>query len=69
MEKKFRPALNRACDYLTILGLKLNHVSKRGSSSLTHKRERDWTENGCYESGFCSYIFKSGTQFEQILLS
>ena len=30
MDKKFHPTLYRACDYLSMLGLKLNHVSKRG---------------------------------------
>ena len=30
MDKEFHPTLNWACDYLSMLGLKLNHVSKRG---------------------------------------
>ena len=30
MDKKFHPTLNTGCDYLSMLGLKLNYVSKRG---------------------------------------
>ena len=30
MDKWFHPTLYWACDYLSMLGLKLNHVSKRG---------------------------------------
>ena len=30
MDKQFHPALFWACNYLSMLGLKLNHVSKRG---------------------------------------
>ena len=30
MGKKFHPTLYNGCDYLSMLGLKLNHVSKRG---------------------------------------
>ena len=33
MDKKFHPTLCWACDYLSMLVLKLNHVSKRGYSS------------------------------------
>ena len=32
MDKYFHPTLYWACDYLSMLGLKLNHVSKRGHS-------------------------------------
>ena len=32
MDKYIRPKLHRACDYLNMLGLKLNHVRKRGRS-------------------------------------
>ena len=31
MDKKTHPGYNWSCDYLTMLGLQLNHVSKRGS--------------------------------------
>ena len=31
MDKQFHPTLYRACDYLSMLGFKLNHVSKMGS--------------------------------------
>ena len=34
MDKWFRPTLYWACDYLLMLGLKLNYVSKRGSGCL-----------------------------------
>ena len=30
MDKLFHPTLYQACNYLSMLGLKLNHVSKRG---------------------------------------
>ena len=30
MDKEFHPTLNQACNYLSMLGLKLNHVSKIG---------------------------------------
>ena len=30
MDKSFHPTLYLACNYLSMLGLKLNHVSKRG---------------------------------------
>ena len=30
MDKKFHPTLYRACDYLSMWALKLNHVSERG---------------------------------------
>ena len=30
MDKQFHPTHYRTCDYLSMLGLKLNHVSKRG---------------------------------------
>ena len=30
MDKLFHPTLYWSCDYLSVLGLKLNHVSKRG---------------------------------------
>ena len=30
MDKLFHPTLYMACDYVSMLGLKLNHVSKRG---------------------------------------
>ena len=33
MDKLFHPTLFWACNYLSMLGLKLNHVSKRGHSS------------------------------------
>ena len=29
MDKEFHPTLHQACDYLTMLGLKLIHVSNR----------------------------------------
>ena len=31
MDKKFHPIVYLACDYLSMLGLKLNHVSKMGA--------------------------------------
>ena len=34
MDKQFHPTLYWACGYLSMLGLKLNHVSKRGYSSV-----------------------------------
>ena len=34
MDKWFRPTFYWACDYLSMLGLKLNHVNKRGPWSL-----------------------------------
>ena len=30
MDKLFHPTLYKACDYLSMLGLKFNHVSKGG---------------------------------------
>ena len=30
MDKQFHPILYNGCDYISMLGLKLNHVSKRG---------------------------------------
>ena len=35
MDKQFHPTLYQACNYLYMLGLKLNHVSKRGHSQWT----------------------------------
>ena len=34
MDKLFHPTHYRACDYLSMLGLKLNHVSKRGPGQI-----------------------------------
>ena len=36
MDKKFRPILYWVCNYISMLGLKLNHVSKRGHWSVWH---------------------------------
>ena len=33
MDKQFHPTLYSTCDYLSMLGFKLNHVSKRGPSA------------------------------------
>ena len=37
MDKWFHPTLYQACNYLSMLGLKLNHVSKRGHTSWTRQ--------------------------------
>ena len=37
MDKWFHPTLYHACDYLSMLGLGLNHVSKRGQWCLNNK--------------------------------
>ena len=34
MGKQFHPTLYCACDYLSMLGLKLNHISKRGHRTI-----------------------------------
>ena len=40
MGKAFHPTLYWACDYLSMLGLKLIHVSKRGPGTFFYNR--DW---------------------------
>ena len=43
MDKQFHPTLFWARNYLSMLGLKLNHVSKRGHSKATPKNvHMDW---------------------------
>ena len=37
MDMLFHPTFNWACDYLSMLGLKLNHVSKRGNRIWRYK--------------------------------
>ena len=39
MDKLFHPTFCRACDYLSILGLKSNHVSKMGPCNIVHLPE------------------------------
>ena len=39
MDKEFHPTFYQACDYLSMLGLKLNHVSKRGHKSFTRLKK------------------------------
>ena len=34
MDKSFHPTVHNGCNYLSILGLKLNHVSKRGHRKI-----------------------------------
>ena len=41
MDKYFHPMHHNGCNYLSMLGLKLNHVSKRGHRSPT---TRLWAE-------------------------
>ena len=36
MDRKFHPIHYNGCNYLSMLGLKINHVSKRGHSSFNH---------------------------------
>ena len=38
MDKLFHPILYNGCDYISMLGLKLNHVSKRGHRNRVSKR-------------------------------
>ena len=53
MDKKFHPTLDCAWDYLSMLGLKLNHVSKRGPWVSRYKRQ--WKIN--QEAKKCIQIF------------
>ena len=38
MDKQFRPTFYRACDYLSMLGLTLNHVSKEATGVRLNRR-------------------------------
>ena len=40
MDKLFHPILYNGCNYLSMLGLKLNHVKKRGPSSVEMDNRR-----------------------------
>ena len=40
MGKSFHPTFYNGCDYLSLLGLKLNHVSKRGHWGSWYKRNK-----------------------------
>ena len=55
MDKWFHPTLHRACDYLSLLGLKLSHVSKRGH------RTRGWSARR-YTHGVVVFWFLVVTQ-------
>ena len=48
MDTLFHSTLYWACDYLSILGLKLNHVSKRGLKTMRFKT--------CHETHFWSAV-------------
>ena len=51
MDKYFHPTYHRACDYLSMLGLKLNHVSKRGPwTSQNSKTQRQCNHSGLIHS-------------------
>ena len=59
MDKYFYPALNWACDYLSMLRLKLNHVSKRGPRicfKAHYGYETFWTGLSCiiYDNNSCT---------------
>ena len=43
MGKQFHPTLYNDCNYLSMLGLKLNRVSKRGPSWFSHIRQGYFT--------------------------
>ena len=42
MNMEFRPTINNGCNYLSMLGLQLIHVSKRGSRTLQELQEQRW---------------------------
>ena len=46
MDKWFHPTLYQACDYLSMLGLKLNHVSKRGHREQVRLAQRRYCRPG-----------------------
>ena len=47
MDKLFHPALYNGCDYLSMLGLKVTHVSKRGHSGHTGSTGTICCQNRC----------------------
>ena len=73
MDKSFRPTLYWACDYLSMLGFKLNHVSKRGPSwclQSTQYNQTIWflitakpqctypiSLNAPFETEMCTFLF------------
>ena len=57
MDKKFHLTLYQACNYLYMLGLKLNHVSKGGywSAKMYQIIDSQWN----YEGNICNFAVVS----------
>ena len=69
MDKQFYPRLYNGCNYLSMLGLKLNHVSKSGYRKQrlrsTSLRQRHWLDikvNPSLLAIWWSYVFFAQTQ-------
>ena len=48
MDKKIHPTLYDGCNYLSMLGLKLIHISKRGPRCLIQDINREKSPQSCY---------------------
>ena len=64
MDKQFHPTHYNGCNYLSMLGLKLNHVSKRGPRLVMNHREwrrprkEDTQELSGHIQDFCHQNYK-----------